>query len=121
MKKYKPALDVILLISLAIVSLLAIAPETFVMPTAIQMLILTVAIGLIATFLLLLWRENPSDEREADNQAIASRSAYIVGAIVLIIALVGQGLNHKIDPVVPIALLAMIATKVIIQRHKDGQ
>lgn len=121
MKKYKPALDVILLISLAIVSALAIAPETFVMPTAIQMLILTVVIGLIATFLLLLWRENPSDEREADNQAIASRSAYIVGAIVLIVALLTQSLKHQIDSAIPIALLAMIATKVIIQRHRDGQ
>ncbi|MDP1720965.1 MAG: hypothetical protein Q8L08_08235 [Candidatus Nanopelagicaceae bacterium] len=121
MKKYKPALDVILLLSLATVSALAIAPETFVMPTSIQMVILTVVLGLIATFLVLLWRENPDDEREADNQAIASRAAYVVGAIALIIALITQSLKHQIDSAIPIALLAMIATKVIIQRQKDGQ
>ena len=121
MKKFKPALDIVLLLTLATVSTLAIAPEAFVMPTSIQMLILTIALALIATFLVLLWRENPSDEREADNQAIASRSAYVVGAIVLIIALVIQSLKHEIDAAIPIALLAMIATKVIIQRAKDGQ
>jgi len=121
MKKYKPALDVILLLSLAIVSALAIAPKTFVMPNSLQMLILTIALVLIATFLVLLWRESPSDEREAGNQAAASRSAYVVGAIVLIAALLSQSLKHQIDSAVPIALLAMIATKVVIQRIKDGQ
>lgn len=121
MKRYKTAFDVILLLSLAILSALAIAPDTFVMPTSIQMLILTVVLGLVAAFLLLLWRENPSDEREADNQATASRLAYVVGAIVLIIALINQSLKHEIDAAVPIALLAMIATKVVIQRAKDGR
>ena len=121
MRKIKPALDVLLLLTLATVSALAIAPETFVMPSSIQMLILSVSLALLATFLVLLWRENPSDEREADNQAVASRSAYIVGAIVLIFALLSQGLKHDIDPAIPIALLAMITTKVIIQRVKDGQ
>lgn len=121
MKKFKPALDVVLLLTLATVSALAIAPKAFVMPSAVQMLILTIALALIATFLVLLWRENPDDEREAANQAIASRSAYVVGAIVLIIALITQSLRHEIDAAVPIALLAMIATKVILQRVKDGQ
>ena len=121
MKKYKPILDVILLFSLAAVSALAIAPETFVMPNTVQMLILTIALVLIATFLVLLWRESPSDEREAGNQAGASRSAYVVGAIVLIIALLSQSLRHHIDAAIPIALFSMIATKVVIQRIKDGQ
>ncbi len=121
MKKYKPALDVILLLSLTIVSALAVAPKKFVMPNSVQMLILTILLVLIATFLLLLWRENPDDEREADNQANASRSAYVVGAIVLIVALLSQSLKHQIDSAIPIALLAMIATKIIIQKRKDGE
>lgn len=121
MKKYKSALDVILLISLATVSALAIAPKKFVMPNTVQMFILTVLLVLISAFLVLLWRESPDDEREANNQATASRSAYVVGAIVLIVALLRQSLIHHIDAVVPITLLAMIATKILIQRVKDGQ
>lgn len=120
MKKYKLLLDVILLGSLGLMSALAIAPKTFVMPTSLQMLLLAVVLGLVATFLAFLWREQPNDEREAHNQAVASRSAYGVGAVVLIVSMVVQGFQHHIDPAVPLALLAMIATKVIVQRRKDG-
>lgn len=121
MKKYKQLLDIILLLGLAIIALLAIAPKTFVMPSSLQMIILAIVLGLIATFLVLLWREQPEDEREMQNQALASRSAYIVGSLVLITALIMQSLKHDLDPAVPIALLAMIATKVIVQRTKDGK
>lgn len=120
MKKYKPLLDVILLASLAGMSLLAIAPKTFVMPTSVQMLLLAIVLGLLAAFLVLLWRESPSDEREAHNQATASRFAYIVGSVVLIITMVTQSLHHRLDAAIPITLLAMIATKLIIQRTKDN-
>lgn len=121
MKKYKLLIDLILVIGLVILALLAIAPDAFVMPSSLQMLILASVSGLIATFLVLFWRERPEDEREMQNQALASRSAYIVGSIVLIIALVVQSLSHTLDSAIPIALLAMITTKIFIQRSKDGK
>ena len=121
MKKYKAALDFILILSLTVVCALSLAPKSFVMPNSAQMLILTILLGFIATFLVLLWRENPHDEREAVNQSSASRAAYVVGAVVLIIALIVQSLRHKIDPAVPLALLAMISTKVFIQRKMDDK
>ena len=121
MKKYRAALDFILILSLTVVCALALAPKSFVMPNSAQMLILTILLGFISAFLVLLWRENPRDEREAVNQASASRAAYVVGAVVLIIALIIQNLEHKIDPAVPLALLAMISTKVFIQRMMDNK
>lgn len=121
MKKYKNLIDIVLLVGLAVMSLLAIAPKTFVMPSSLQMLLLACVLGLIASFLLLLWRERPSDERELENQAFASRSAYMVGALVLIMALLIQSFQHDLDPAIPLALLAMIATKILVQRTKDGK
>ena len=121
MKKYKPLLDIVLLARLTLVSLLAIAPKAIVMPSSLQMLILACVLGLIAAFLVLLWREQPSDEREIQNQALASRLAYVVGSVVLIGALFIQSLRHELDSAVPLALLAMIATKVIVQRTKDNE
>ena len=121
MKKYKAALDFILILSLTVVCALSLAPKSFVMPNSAQMLILTLLLAFIATFLVLLWRENPHDEREAVNQSSASRAAYVVGAVVLIIALIVQSLQHTIDPAVPLALLAMISTKVFIQRKMDDK
>lgn len=119
MKKYKLLLDIVLLVSLTAMSLLAIAPKTFVMPTSLQMILLAIVLGLLAGFLVLLWREQPSDERESYNQALASRSAYVVGAAILIIAMLVESLNHNLDPAIPVALLAMIITKVIVQRKRD--
>ena len=121
MKKYKQLLDVVLLFGLATISLLAIAPKTFVMPTSLQMIILAIVLGLMAIFLVFLWREQPSDEREMQNQVIASRLAYIIGSFVLISALIIQSISHDIDPAIPGALLAMIATKIIVQRTKDDE
>ena len=121
MKRYKQLLDVVLLFGLAIIALLAIAPKTILMPTSLQMLLLAIVLGLVAAFLVLLWREQPDDEREMQNQALASRLAYIVGSLVLIGALIIQSFNHDLDPAVPIALFAMIATKIIVQRSKDSE
>jgi len=120
MKKYKSLLDVVLLCGLGVIALLAVAPSAIVMPSQLQMLLLAVVLVLISGFLVFLWREQPDDEREMHNQSLASRWAYLIGCMVLIIALAIQSLQHSLDPAIPFALFAMIATKVIVQRIKDN-
>lgn len=120
MKKNKTLMDAVLLSGLAVLALIAINPTAFVMPTALQMILLAVVMALLAGFILLLWREDPVDEREVQNQAFASRLAYIVGSAVLIFALLVQSLDHDVDPFIPLTLIAMIGTKVLTQRIKDN-
>ena len=119
MKKYKSVVDAVLLMGLLVMSLLATAPDTIVMPSSLQMLLLAVVMMLVAGFLVFIWREQPVDEREAQNQAMASRQAYMVGVIILIVSIAVQGFRHQSDAVEPIALFAMIATKLISQRSHD--
>lgn len=119
MKKYKQILDVLLLVGLGTMSILAIAPNKIIMPNSLQMIVVAIVTGLIASFLLLLWRENPTDEREIFNQAQASRTAYIVGSMVLIYALIIQSIQHRLDSAVPLALFAMIVTKILVQQNRD--
>lgn len=119
MKKYKLALDAILLLGVTIISLLAVAPDAIIMPTSLQMGLLVGVLVLLVGFLVFVWRESPADEREAHNQSLASRYAYLVGALFLVAALVSQSLTHDLDPFIPITLLSMIATKVITQHIKD--
>jgi len=120
MKKNKSLLDVLLLIGLTVMALLAVAPDTVVMPNSAQMILLGIVLVLISGFLVFVWRERPDDERELHNQALASRWAYLVGSVILILGLAVQSLQHNLDPIIPLTLLAMIATKVIVQRHKDN-
>jgi len=114
-------MDIVLLLGLSVIAYLAVAPNTVVMPSALQMILLAIVLVLVSGFLIFLWREQPEDERELQNQALASRWAYIIGSSVLIVALLIQSLKHDLDPAIPIALLSMIATKIIVQRNKDNQ
>ncbi len=120
MKSYRQILDFVLLAGLAVIALATIAPKTIVMPSSMQMLLLAIVLGLATGFVALVWREQPNDEREAHNQALASRVAYLTGVVVLIVSIVIQSSEHRIDSALPIALLAMIATKLFVQRNKDG-
>jgi cobalamin synthase len=119
MKKYKPILDATLLLLLVILCLATIAPHTIVMPSQVQMVLLVVVLGLISAFLVLVWKEKPSDEREAENQHFASRMAYLAGCVVLIAVMLVQGVSHKLDAAIPITLLIMILTKLLAQQFKD--
>lgn len=119
MRELRSTLDFVLLVGLAGMSFLAVAPDKWLMPTSFQMWLLAAVLVLLAGFLALLWREHPTDEREVFNQALASRTAYTVGSCVLIVALIVQSLQHNLDAVVPVALLAMIATKILIQHFRD--
>ena len=121
MKKSKLVFDIILSLLLLGLSVATIAPSILnLMPNALQMVLFVVAFVLVAIFLVFLWHEKPEDERELINQNIASRAAYIVGSLVLIVALVVQGFQHNVDPIIPIALFAMIVTKLIVQNLKDN-
>ena len=119
MKKYKSLLDIVLLIGLGMMALLAIAPDKFVMSTDLQMLLLAGVIVLLAGFMTLVWREDPADEREAQNQADASRYAYLIGVVVLMISLAYRSIKHYDTGIEPVALLMMIGTKLLTQRHRD--
>jgi ABC-type xylose transport system permease subunit len=120
MNKNKFLFDIILLFGLTAITFLSIAPKSFVMPSSVQMVILGIVVGLIATFMVFLWKENPRDEREFENQVSASRLAYLAGCLTLISFLIYQSITHSVDPGVPITLLVMIATKIIVQRVKDN-
>jgi nicotinamide riboside transporter PnuC len=121
MKKNKFVVDLCLLLGLTVLTFISIAPKVIIMPSAVEMALLLVVTVLLVGFLLLFWRENPADEREVENQASASRSAYIVGSLVLVVALVWQSFSHDVDPFIPLTLLVMIATKLVVQRRKDDK
>ncbi len=119
MKKYKLMLDGVLLVLLILLCLATIAPHTIVMPNPLQMVLLLAVFGLISTFLVIVWKEKPDDEREAENQHFASRLAYLTGCVTLIVVMLAQGLSHHLDAAIPVTLLIMIVTKILAQQFKD--
>ena len=119
MKKFKVYIDYVLLGGLAVMAYVATEPDEKLMSNMAQLSIAGIVTALFAAFAVLVWRENPGDEREAHNQFVASRMAYILGCIVLIVGLIFNTFWHVYDPFIPLALLVMVLTKIMVQKQKD--
>lgn len=59
----------------------------------------------------LLWKEKAADEREAVIVDKAGRLGYLAGLSVLVIALVVQSFDHKVDAWLVVVIATMIITK----------
>jgi cobalamin synthase len=115
MKSGKWILNGVLIVMLGALAVLNVLPKSVAMPTSLMMALYVAAMVLVALFLLLFWNERPADERELGNQYAASRVAYVIGTAFLIASLVVQGFRHNVDSAIPLALLVMVATKVLLQ------
>lgn len=67
---------------------------------------------------MLLWTglvvfEGDGDERDSAHKMKADRNAYLAGMLILIVALVLQGLQHHVNPWIASALTIMVVTKII--------
>jgi cobalamin synthase len=119
MKKYKSLLDVLIVLILMSLSAAAIVPSKVAMSNGIKTTLIVILFGLVSSFAVLVWREHPADEREAEHQQIASRTAYLAGCGALIVAMLLQAFRHRLDSAIPVALLVMILVKLLVQWHND--
>lgn len=82
------------------------------MPTNVQRMMLAAAIITYAVFAGLVYKEKPADEREEYILAKSSRSAFLVGTSILLIAIIIQTLSKELDSWLVAALGGMVATKI---------
>jgi hypothetical protein len=111
MKKYKIYIDTLLLVGLGWVTLFSIFPNQFSMSSNSQRAVCFLVYALVGLFLIALFGEKPADERELYNQFSSSRTAYVVGTVILASAIVWQDIYTSVDPVLPITLVMMIIAK----------
>lgn len=86
-------------------------PFGFLMTSTVHMMILGVIVACYLLFLLFIWRERVSDEREQLHQYLAARAAFVAGGAVLLVALVVQTFAHTLDPWIPVSLASMVLAK----------
>ena len=83
------------------------------MPTTTEaMLIVTLALTFIF-FAAIVYKEKGSDERESIHISRAGRISYLVGVLILTLAIIFQTLMHDIDPWLVAALLGMVISKLL--------
>ena len=81
---------------------------------------------LIVAVLMLVWagfimREKAADEREVLLTMKSGRIAYLSGLLVLLVALIAQGMAHAIDPWIAIALAVMVLSKLFTRLYIDAR
>lgn len=99
--------------TLIVLLILLLDPFKILMTTQVQMMMIMLILIIFISFCVFVWREKSRDEREQFHKHIASRFAYLSGAVALIIAIVAQGINHTLDPWIVIALIVMIIAKIV--------
>jgi len=97
---------------LVILLFLLINPVKFVMPNEVNMLLI---LGLVISFIIFsafIFKEKAKDERENLHRYISARFAYLVGMSILVIGIIVQSLNHRLDTWLISTLMSMILAKI---------
>jgi hypothetical protein len=97
--------------------ILLINPLGIFMPTMMEMLVVALASLVFLLFVGFVWKEQVLDEREELHRFLAARFAYVVGAVILMGAILVQSLVHDLDPWIVGALIGMLVAKVIGRRY----
>lgn len=83
-----------------------------IMPSSVVMVLIAVFVAAFGLFSMLIWRENPRDEREAHLLLSADRLGFLAGAVVLSVGLIITSLRHQSTSLLALALAAMILAKL---------
>lgn len=103
------------IISILLIGLLIcfIKPMDFFMPESLHPFMIPSLVVLFIVLVGLLWKETPGDEREQLHKLIASRFSYFGVVTVLIIGVIFQSFQGKIDPWLVIAICIMLIAKFL--------
>jgi hypothetical protein len=101
-----------ILFVLLVLAVILIDPMHWFMPTMIQMAALAGLVAVFAVLATFLVREQVRDEREEQLRSDSSRIGFLLGAGVLVVAIVVQGYLDMLDHWLVYALLAMVFGKV---------
>ena len=76
--------------------------------------ILFVAFVLFAIF---VWKEKAADEREQVHRMLAGRVAFLTGSSILVLGIIVQEMQGKLDKWLVYSLVGMIVAKVVALKY----
>lgn len=104
------------LISLLLIVLVALflnPLQKLWMPTMGATTMVLAVIIIFIIFISFFWKEQAHDEREAVHRLVAGRFGFIFGAAILLLAIIAQTLQHRLDDWLVVALVGMVIGKII--------
>ncbi len=83
------------------------------MPGSLVMLAIAIFTACFALFAMLIWRERPADEREAQIIMASDRWGFLAGGVALAIAILVQTWRHQQTSFLIAAIMVMILAKLL--------
>lgn len=104
-----------LIIGIIVLACLLLSSNIFssFMPSSLVMIIIGIFVAAFSLFAVLIWRENPRDEREAHILLSSDRFGFLAGAVVLSVGLIVATFRHESTSLLALALSAMILAKLL--------
>ncbi|MCA9324515.1 hypothetical protein KDA23_00380 [Candidatus Saccharibacteria bacterium] len=104
-----------ILIGLVAVASLLLGSNLFghFMPSQLAMILIGLFVAAFALFAVLIWRENPRDEREAQILLGSDRFGFLAGAVTITVFLVIETFRHESTALLATILSVMILAKLI--------
>jgi hypothetical protein len=106
-------MEILLALVIVILLLVLINPFGVLMPSAMTMMLVAILALIFAAFAIFVWKEKPTDEREAFHGMIAGRVAFLFGAGTIVLGIIIQAFSHSLDNWLIIALGVMVIAKLV--------
>lgn len=111
--------EIIITACIILISIFLLNPFHFWMPNMLVICMLAIVLvlfGILASFIL---REKVFDERDGLHRTLAGRNAFLAGSAVLMLGIVIQGYNHRVDPWLVLVLITMVVAKISTRIWSD--
>ncbi|MBU6490844.1 hypothetical protein KGQ25_01635 [Patescibacteria group bacterium] len=102
-----------------VLAVLVLNPFRIWMPTMMAMALLAALFLAFCVFAVFVVREKAADERDEQHRTFAGRAAFLMGASLLVIAILIEDLKHSLDPWLVIVLIGMIVAKLAARFYSD--
>lgn len=106
---------------LIILAVLILNPFNFWMPGMVHLVILACVVAVSGALAGLFYRESANDERESSHRMLADRVGFLLGASVLVVGIVYEGLSDAVDPWLVVALVVMVVAKILTRLYSDSR
>jgi hypothetical protein len=94
-------------------------PLNLLMPLPFITLIVIALLLIFGLFSVYIWNERKGDERQNYHKILSGHFAFLTGSIILVMGIVYQELNSKLDPWLVYALIGMIIAKLLSQYYSE--
>lgn len=111
-----------IIVTVLLLALAALLYNPYWMPMGLVLAVLVCFVLALGGFAVFIWRERGGDEREVLIRQVASRVAYLAGAVILAVGIVYQNLTlHAVDPWLLAAFMVVVLAKTAGYAYGKGR